>query len=183
MNRRRSLSSCVYYISIPPFLYCQGLLGLELGKFRALCCCPLWWDTKAAVLTIPSALIIIAQITFRVIKYLKNLGWCSILFSSRIFRRSLWSCSILCFCSSAASIFPSSSNLQCNNDWRAKHHWHISSHGWNLKLSMHKPRFSGEKEFWPTAKYSRISTSSNEVARKWQINRKQLVKWFQNWRV
>lgn len=44
--------------------------------------------------------------------YLKNLGWCVALLSSSALRLSLCSCSILCFCSSAASRLPSSSSLR-----------------------------------------------------------------------
>lgn len=42
---------------------------------------------------------------------LKNRGWCSKLFSSKTRRRSLCSCSIRCFCTSASSMFPSSRSL------------------------------------------------------------------------
>lgn len=42
---------------------------------------------------------------------LKNRGWCSKLFSSKTRRLSLCSCSILCFCTSASSMFPSSRSL------------------------------------------------------------------------
>lgn len=44
--------------------------------------------------------------------HLKNRGWCSTLFSSKTRRLSLCSCSILCFCTSASSTFPSSRNLR-----------------------------------------------------------------------
>lgn len=44
--------------------------------------------------------------------HLKNRGWCSTLFSSKTRRLSLCSCSILCFCVSASSTFPSSRNLR-----------------------------------------------------------------------
>lgn len=44
--------------------------------------------------------------------HLKNLGWCSKLFSSKTRRLSLCSCSTLCFCSSASSKFPSSRHLR-----------------------------------------------------------------------
>lgn len=43
--------------------------------------------------------------------YLKNRGWCVMLLSCSTFLLSLWSCSILCFCSSAPSVFPSSKSL------------------------------------------------------------------------
>lgn len=43
---------------------------------------------------------------------LKNRGWCSTWFSSKTRRLSLCSCSILCFCISASSKFPSSRNLR-----------------------------------------------------------------------
>lgn len=52
--------------------------------------------------------------------YLKNLGWCVRLSSSRCRRLSLCSCSILCFCSSAASRFPSSSSLPARHIHYAK---------------------------------------------------------------
>lgn len=42
---------------------------------------------------------------------LKNRGWCSKLFSSKTRLRSLCSCSIRCFCTSASSMFPSSRSL------------------------------------------------------------------------
>lgn len=45
------------------------------------------------------------------LRYLKNLGWCVSLFSSRTFLLSLCSSSIRCLCSSAASKFPVSSSL------------------------------------------------------------------------
>lgn len=43
--------------------------------------------------------------------YLKKRGWCVMLLSCSTFLLSLWSCSILCFCSSAPSVFPSSNSL------------------------------------------------------------------------
>lgn len=45
------------------------------------------------------------------ITYLKKRGWCVMLLSCSTFLLSLWSCSILCFCSSAPSVFPSSKSL------------------------------------------------------------------------
>lgn len=58
--------------------------------------------------------------------YLKNLGWCVTLFSSRTLRLSLCISSILCFCSSAASRFPSSSSLPARH--RRIHYANIVKH-------------------------------------------------------
>lgn len=44
--------------------------------------------------------------------YWKKRGWCVMLLSCSTRRRSLCCCSILCFCSSAPSVSPSSSSLQ-----------------------------------------------------------------------
>lgn len=44
--------------------------------------------------------------------YWKKRGWCFMLLSCSTRRLSLCSCSILCFCSSAPSVSPSSSSLQ-----------------------------------------------------------------------
>lgn len=53
--------------------------------------------------------------------YLKKRGWCVMLLSCSTFLLSLWSCSILCFCSSAPSMFPSSSSLE--EVWTSQCYW------------------------------------------------------------
>lgn len=54
---------------------------------------------------------------------LKNRGWCSKLFSSKTRRLSLCSCSILCFCTSASSMFPSSRSLGIEGKGKRNSHW------------------------------------------------------------
>lgn len=68
--------------------------------------------------------------------HLKNRGWCSTPFSSKVRRLSLCSCSILCFCISASSTFPSSRNLRCGGRNKGTEH-----HG-NTATSLLKPQVS-----------------------------------------